>query len=113
MSSGPWHRVPKPETAFTPVTLSRRESAFGDNETKLAGHANPMEHKMSIEQDAQDNLKYQRWLAESLVASLGYDKAVKVCLEMCWYGTWDFLMKEKDGYLAEVPDRSQTFVEAA
>lgn len=68
---------------------------------------------MSIEQEAQDNLKYQRWLAESLVASLGYDKAVKACLEMCWYGTLDYLMKERDGQVSGAPQRSAMLTEAA
>lgn len=70
---------------------------------------------MSIEQDAQDNLKYQRWLAESLVANLGYDKAVRICVEMCWYGTLDFLMKEKEtnGYFAKTPDHTPVLTEAA
>ena len=53
---------------------------------------------MSVEPEEEDNQKYQRWMAESLVANLGYDKAVKACREMCWYGTLAFLMKEKDAH---------------
>lgn len=68
---------------------------------------------MSIEQDAQDNMKYQRWLAESLVANLGFDKATRVCVEMCWYGTLDFLMKEKNGHFAHQAHGSPALTEAA
>jgi hypothetical protein len=68
---------------------------------------------MSIEQDAQDNMKYQRWLAESLVANLGYDKATKVCVEMCWYGTLDLLMKEKNGHFARPAHEIPALTEAA
>jgi hypothetical protein len=68
---------------------------------------------MSIEQVAQDNMKYQRWLAESLVANLGYDKATKVCVEMCWYGTLDFLMKEKNGHFAAAAHGIPALTEAA
>ena len=68
---------------------------------------------MSIEQDAQDNMKYQRWLAESLVANLGYEKATKVCVEMCWYGTLDLLMKEKIGHFAHTAHGIPTLTEAA
>lgn len=68
---------------------------------------------MSMDQDAQDNMKYQRWLAESLVANLGYDKAVKACREMCWYGTMDFLLKEKDGRVATTFCQPTTLIEAA
>ncbi len=68
---------------------------------------------MSIEQDAHDNLRYQRWLAESLVGSLGYDRALKVCLEMCWYGTLDYLMKEKNGHFAKAPQQTPVFTKAA
>lgn len=57
---------------------------------------------MSIKQDEQDNMRYQRWLADSLVDNLGFDKAKKVCLEQCWYGTLVLLMKEKERYVAEV-----------
>jgi hypothetical protein len=67
---------------------------------------------MSIDQDAQENQKYQRWLAESLVANLGYDKAVKVCTEMCWYGIGDFLAKEKAGHFEE-PQQCPAFTKAA
>ena len=68
---------------------------------------------MSIEQELQDNMKYQRWLAESLVANLGYDRAVKTCLQMCWYGTLDFLVKEKDGHVLGAPEPSAMLTDAA
>ena len=68
---------------------------------------------MSSEQDVQENTKYQRWLAESLVANLGYDKAIKACVEMCWYGTLDFLMKEKDGQFPNAAQQSPPLTEAA
>lgn len=68
---------------------------------------------MSMDQDAQDNMKYQRWLAESLVANLGYDKAVKACREMCWHGTMDFLLKEKDRRVATTFCQPTTLTEAA
>jgi hypothetical protein len=73
----------------------------------------PTEQTMSIEQDAQDNLKYQRWLADSLVSNLGYDKAVKACREMCWYGTLYFLMKRKDGGAPAAVSRPAPLTEAA
>ena len=68
---------------------------------------------MSIEQDAQDSMKYQRWLAESLVANLGYEKATKVCVEMCWYGTLDFLMKEMNGNVAHATHEIPALTKAA
>jgi hypothetical protein len=78
-----------------------------------AGHTNSKELTMSMDQDAQDNMKYQRWLAESLVASLGYDKAVKVCREMCWDGTLDFFMKARNGRVAAIFCQPTTLIEAA
>jgi hypothetical protein len=68
---------------------------------------------MSMDQDAQDNTMYQRWLAESLVASLGYDKAVKACREMCWHGTLDFLRKERNGRVAASLSQPAALTEAA
>lgn len=68
---------------------------------------------MSIEPDDQDNRRYQRWMAESLVANLGYDKAVKACREMCWYGTLDVLMKEKDGHFANASHQGRPVTKAA
>lgn len=68
---------------------------------------------MSSEQDVQDNTKYQRWLAESLVANLGYDKAIKACVEMCWYGTLDFLMKERNGQFSVAAPESPALTKAA
>lgn len=56
---------------------------------------------MPIEPEAQDIRRYQRWMAESLVANLGYDKAVRACRNMCWYGTLDFLIEEKAGRFAQ------------
>jgi hypothetical protein len=67
----------------SPVTLRRRESVCDRKETQPADQANPEEYEMSINQEAQDNMKYQRWLAESLVANLDYEKAVKISSEMC------------------------------
>ena len=40
-------------------------------------------------------------MADSLVANLGYDKAVRACRNMCWYGTLDFLIEEKAGRFAQ------------
>ena len=68
---------------------------------------------MLIEQDAQDNMKYQRWLAESLVANLGFDKATRICVEMCWYGTLDFLMKEKNGHFVHPAHGNPALTKAA
>ena len=68
---------------------------------------------MSSEQDVQDNTKYQRWLAESLVANLGYDKAIKACVEMCWYGTLDFLMKERNGQFSVAAPEGPALTKAA
>ncbi len=68
---------------------------------------------MSSEQDVQDNTRYQRWLAESLVANLGYDKAIKACVEMCWYGTLDFLMKERNGQFPVAAPESPALTKAA
>jgi hypothetical protein len=55
---------------------------------------------MPIGPEAQDEQKYQRWMAESLVANLGYDKAIRACRNMCWYGTLAFLIAEKDRHFA-------------
>jgi hypothetical protein len=52
---------------------------------------------MATEPEAHDDQRYQRWMAESLVDSLGYDKAIKACRNMCWYGTLAVLIAEKDG----------------
>ena len=56
---------------------------------------------MSIEQDDLDNLKYQRWLADSLVKSLGYDQALSACQELRWSGTLNFLINERVTYVPE------------
>jgi hypothetical protein len=68
---------------------------------------------MSIEQEAQDKPRYQQWLAESLVESFGYDKAVKVCIKMCWFGTLDFLIKETNGHVAGASHQSTVLITAA
>ena len=68
---------------------------------------------MSIEQEAQDSLRYQRWLAESLVESFGYDKAVKVCIKMGWFGTLDFLGKETSEHVANASHQSMVLITAA
>lgn len=68
---------------------------------------------MSSEQDVQDSMKYQRWLADSLVGNLGFDKAMKVCMEMCWYGTLDFLIKQKDSYRANAAPGNRELTPAA
>jgi len=65
------------------------------NERPSAPHMDAKENIMPIEPEAQDIRRYQRWMAESLVANLGYDKAVRACRNMCWYGTLDFLIEEK------------------
>ena len=68
---------------------------------------------MSIEQGTQDKLRYQRWLAESLVESFGYDKAVEVCIRMCWFGTLDFFSKETNGNVANALHQSSVLTTAA
>ena len=68
---------------------------------------------MSVGDDVQDDLKCQRWLADSLVASLGYDAAVKVSLEMCWYGIWDLLTKDKDGHFTNAAHSRSALGKAA
>jgi len=50
---------------------------------------------MSIQTEEADNRKYQRWLAMSLVASLGYEEAVMACQRMAWYGVLHCLLNEK------------------
>ena len=68
---------------------------------------------MWSEQDLQDSKKYQRWLADSLVGDLGFDRATKVCMEMCWYGTLDFLIKQKDSYSANAAQGNWELTPAA
>ncbi len=50
---------------------------------------------MDVKIEENDNLKYQRWLAASLVASLGHEGAVRACQQMAWYGVLGCLMTEE------------------
>lgn len=68
---------------------------------------------MPIEPEAQDDQKYQRWMAESLVANMGYDKAIKACRNMCWYGTLAFLIAEKEGHFAHSSHQGPELTKAA
>ena len=51
---------------------------------------------MNIDQELDDELKTQRWLAASLVSSLGYEGAVRVCRQMSWYGVLGCLMDRQN-----------------
>lgn len=82
------------------------------NERQSAGHTGAEEDIMSIEPEVQDKQRNQRWMAESLVANLGYDKAVKACRDMCWYGTLDFLIEEKDKYFAHASHQGPGLMKA-
>jgi len=68
---------------------------------------------MSNESGVQDKQRYLQWMAESLVANLGYDKAVRACRNMCWYGTLEFLIAEKDRQFAHTSERRQGLTKAA
>jgi hypothetical protein len=55
---------------------------------------------MNTETEDDHNQKYQRWLAMSLVSSLGYEEAVMACQRMAWYGVLRCLLNEKDTFAA-------------
>ena len=68
---------------------------------------------MSFEQESQENLKYQRWLAESLISSLGYEGAIAASQRMAWYGVLGCLLSRKnDGHIAGL-GRRESSAEAA
>lgn len=50
---------------------------------------------MLTEFQDDENLRYQRWLAQSLVANLGYDRALQICSDMRWLGTLAHLARER------------------
>jgi len=50
---------------------------------------------MNTETEEAHNQKYQRWLAMSLVSSLGYEEAVTACQRMAWCGVLRCLLNEK------------------
>lgn len=45
--------------------------------------------------EAEENLKYQRQLAASLVCSLGYEGAVSASQRMSWYGVLICILNDK------------------
>ncbi len=57
---------------------------------------------MSFELEDHENLKYQRWLAESLISNLGYESAIAASQRMAWYGVLNCLLNMKDkGVIAD------------
>jgi hypothetical protein len=82
------------------------------NERQSADHTGAEEDIMSIEPEVKDNRREQQWMAESLVANLGYDKAVKACRDMCWYGTLDFLIEERDKHFAHASHKGPELTNA-
>jgi len=68
---------------------------------------------MSNESEVQDNQRSLRCMAESLVANLGYDKAIRACRDMCWYGTLEFLIAERDRHFVHTSDQGQVLTQAA
>lgn len=77
------------------------------------GYRGVKENVMPCESEAEDDQKYQRWMAESLVASMGYDKAIKACRNMCWYGTLAYLVAQKEGQFAHSSHQDPEFTKAA
>jgi len=68
---------------------------------------------MSFDLDGHENLKYQRWLAESLISNLGYDSAVAASQRMAWYGVLSCLLNMKDKSVIAGPGRRTANAKAA
>ena len=83
------------------------------NDRQAADHIGTQEGIMSKESEEPDKKRYLRWMAESLVANLGYDQAVRACRDMCWYGTLEFLIAEKDGQFVHASDQHRGITQAA
>jgi hypothetical protein len=51
---------------------------------------------MTLDTVTAENAVYQRWLAESLVVSLGLDGAIAASQRQGWYGVLDCLLKQRE-----------------
>jgi hypothetical protein len=68
---------------------------------------------MNTETEEAHNQKYQRWLAMSLVSSLGYEEAVMACQRMQWYGVLRCLLNENGANVATSADQPSLEEKAA
>lgn len=50
---------------------------------------------MTLDTVTAENAVYQRWLADSLVVSLGLDGAIAASQRQGWYGVLDCLLKRR------------------